>query len=119
MEQPKSSGVHHGIDYMKPNLDTTGKTYIAVAAVYSLIVFSGLTALFKLRKTHAVRIRNFTLICCTVVFLHVYLLLILLVYPLNGLFTCSWEFWIMSIWLPFGMALFQGEISTLLFTSFS
>jgi hypothetical protein len=30
------------------------------------------------------------------------------VYPLNGLFTCGWEFWIMGIWLPFGMALFQG-----------
>ena len=98
----------HGIDYKSPNLDSLGYGYIAIAIAYTFIVLAGMIALFQLRKTHAVRIRSFPVICGTVIPLHIYLLLILLVYPLNGLFSCGWEFWIMSILLPLGMALFQG-----------
>lgn len=99
-----------GIDYTGPNLDTLGFFYIGFAAAYTVIVLSGLLALFHCRQSHAVRIRSFPVICGTVLSLHIYLLLILLVYPLNGLFTCGWEFWIMSILLPLGMALFQGSL---------
>lgn len=101
---------HHGIDYTRrPNLDTLGIFYIAFAVAYTAILCSGLAGLWYIRKTQAVRIRSFAVTTGTIVFLHVYLLLILLVYPLNGRFTCEWEFWIMSILLPLGMALFQGK----------
>lgn len=99
---------HHGIDYGAPNLDNLGVFYIIFAAVYSVFVLTGLMALYHLRHTHAVRIRSFPIVCGSMLFLHAYLLLILLVYPLNGLFKCGWEFWIMSILLPLGIALFQG-----------
>jgi hypothetical protein len=101
---------HHGIDYRGPNLDSLGIFYLSFAAVYSVFVLTGLLALFHLRHTHAVRIRSFLVVCGTVLFLHIYLLLILLVYPLNGLFKSGWEFWIMSILLPLGIALFQGVL---------
>jgi hypothetical protein len=97
-----------GHDSLKPNTDGVAVFYLSFAAFYTVIVLAGLYALFLLRNTHAVRIRNFFVICATVVSLHIYLVLILLVYPLNGLFKCGWEFWIMSILLPLCMALFQG-----------
>ena len=102
-----------GIDYtMRANLDQLGIAYISLAVAWSIIVFTGMITLWFLRKNHAVRIRSFSVICGTVLPLHLYLLLILLVYPLNGLFSCSWEFWIMSILLPLGMALFQGTLES-------
>jgi hypothetical protein len=47
------------------------------------------------------------------VFLHIYLVKILLAYTTNGHFLCSAEFWIMSIYLPFGIALFQANVTQL------
>jgi hypothetical protein len=37
----------------------------------------------------------------------------LLAYTTNGHFLCSAEFWIMSIYLPFGIALFQANVTQL------
>ncbi|KAF2433472.1 hypothetical protein EJ08DRAFT_54912 [Tothia fuscella] len=98
-----------GHDFEEPNFDGLAIFYIAAAIIYTIIVLAGLTALFILRNTHAIRIRNFTVVCASVLSLHVYLVLILLVYPLNGLFKCGCEFWIMSILLPLGIALFQAS----------
>jgi hypothetical protein len=106
----------NGHDFTAPNLDALAIFYTATAVIYTLIVLCALFGLFLLRNTHAVRIRNFAAICATVMSLHVYLVLILLVYPLNGLFKCGWEFWIMSILLPLGMALFQGMPPTVTVT---
>lgn len=99
---------HHGHDWGVPNLDALAIFYISFAAIYTLVVFAGLFALFLLRNTHAVRIRSFPVTLTAVLVLHMYLVLIFLVYPLNGKFKCGWEFWIMNILLPSGMALFQG-----------
>ena len=108
MEQAASISTS-GIDYtMRANIDQLGIAYISLAVAWSIIVLAGMITLWFFRKNHAVRIRSFSVICGIVLPLHLYLLLILLVYPLNGLFSCSWEFWIMSILLPLGMALFQG-----------
>jgi len=64
--------------------------------------------LYRRRSAFCVRIRNVKLVFATVSLLHVYLVLVLLVYAWNGLFPCQVEFWIMSLFLPFGMALFQA-----------
>jgi hypothetical protein len=105
-----------GHDWSKPNFDGLAVFYISFASFYTVIILAGLYALYLLRNTHAVRIRNFAAICATVLTLHVYLVLILLVYPLNGLFKCGWEFWIMSVLLPLGMALFQGLLNLFMMT---
>ncbi|KAK3104293.1 hypothetical protein LTR53_018518 [Teratosphaeriaceae sp. CCFEE 6253] len=57
--------------------------------------------------------RNLPLALASTAFLHVYLIKILLAYTTNGHFTCRAEFWIMSIYLPFGIALFQANIAQL------
>ncbi|RDI83204.1 hypothetical protein Vi05172_g6929 [Venturia inaequalis] len=90
-------------------IDALGKFYIGSAIVYTAVVFAGLIALFVHRQHHAVRIRSFKTICTTVLTLHIYLVLVLIAYPLNGLYKCWMEFWVMNILLPLGIALFQAS----------
>ena len=60
-----------------------------------------------------IRMRNLPIAITSTLFLHVYLLKICMAYTTNGNFTCSAEFWIMSIYQPFGIALFQANITQL------
>lgn len=92
----------------RPNLDTLGTGYIILAVVYTLILTTELYFLYRRREVFCVRIRNIKVVFAAVWMLHIYLVLVLLVYPWNGLFPCSAEFWIMSVFLPSGMAFFQA-----------
>lgn len=98
-----------GHDWGDPNLDPLAVFYIVFAVVYTISVLLGLIWLWKLRHTTAVRLRNFWSIFAAVVIIHIYTVWVILVYPLNGLFKCGEEFWVMSVLLPLGMALFQGK----------
>jgi hypothetical protein len=98
------------LDGGRPNLDALGIIYVTLAIIYTLIVSSELYLLYRNRLEFCIRIRNVRVIFSAVSMLHIYLILVLLVYPWNGLFPCSAEFWIMSVFLPAGMALFQGEL---------
>ena len=60
-----------------------------------------------------IRMRNLPIAIASTLFLHLYLLKICIAYTTNGHFTCSAEFWIMSIYLPFGIALFQANVTQL------
>ncbi|KAI9857598.1 MAG: hypothetical protein M1813_008190 [Trichoglossum hirsutum] len=91
------------------NLDAVGKGYIAILIVWSLLVFAGLFILHINRHKSFIRMRNTRLTIAAVLTIHVYLSLVFLVYPLNGSFPCDAEYWIMSIYLPFGIALFQAQ----------
>lgn len=97
-----------GHDWGRPRLDALAIFYIAFALVHTVVVLAGLYVLFLLRQTTAVRLRSFRTISTTVLTLHIFLVLILVSYPLNGLYKCGAEFWVMSTLLPFGIALFQG-----------
>lgn len=98
------------LDGGKPNTDALGITYVVMAIVYTFVLAGELVLLYRRRQEFCVRIRNIKVIFAAVSTLHVYLVLVLLVYAWNGLFPCSAEFWIMSLFLPFGMALFQGML---------
>jgi uncharacterized membrane protein YgdD (TMEM256/DUF423 family) len=102
-----------GHDWGRPNVDRLGIFFISFAVIYTAIVLAGLYAVFRVRNTHAVRIRSFSVTSATVLTLHAYLVLILIAYPLNGLYKCGYEFWIMNILLPLGIALFQGMLPSL------
>ncbi|KAF2665570.1 hypothetical protein BT63DRAFT_428530 [Microthyrium microscopicum] len=104
----------HGHDFGLPNLDGLSFFYIALAIAYSAIIFLSLLVLYWQRATTEVKLRGFGNTCLTVLTLHVYLVLILLAYTLNGLYKCSVEFYIMSVFLPFSMALFQASNMRLL-----
>jgi hypothetical protein len=110
-------GGRDGHDFAShPNFDRLGCFYLTFAAIYTIVVFAGLVALFVARKSHAVRLRSFKTICATVLTLHVYLVLVLVAYPLNGLYKCWMEFWIMNLLLPLSIALFQGMAPPLICT---
>jgi len=94
-----------------PNTDALGITYVVIAILYTIVLAGELSMLYRRRSAFCVRIRNVKLVFATVSLLHVYLVLVLLVYAWNGLFPCQVEFWIMSLFLPFGMALFQGLLT--------
>ncbi|KAI8932640.1 hypothetical protein NX059_010136 [Plenodomus lindquistii] len=93
---------------LRPNTDALGITYVVIAIIYTIIMAVELVLLYRNRSAFCVRIRNIKILFAAVSILHVYLVLVLLVYAWNGLFPCQVEFWIMSLFLPFGMALFQA-----------
>ncbi|KAF2196743.1 hypothetical protein GQ43DRAFT_241141 [Delitschia confertaspora ATCC 74209] len=96
------------IDGGRPNLNALGISYIVLAVVYTLVISGELYLLYLRRSAFCVHIRNVKVVVSSVLMLQVYLILVLLVYPENGAFPCSTEYWIMSIFLPSGMALFQA-----------
>ncbi|PVH73718.1 integral membrane protein [Cadophora sp. DSE1049] len=96
------------------NWDSLGKMYASIAIIWTFILALGSAWLIQNRRLPFLRMRNISLAITSVCFLHVYLVKILLAYTTNGHFLCSAEFWIMSIYLPFGIALFQGNMVQLL-----
>jgi hypothetical protein len=96
------------LDGAAPNTDALGIMYVIAAILYTIVLAGELYLLNRHRSAFCVRIRSLKVIFSAISILHVYLVLVLLVYPWNGLFPCSAEFWIMSVFLPSGMALFQG-----------
>ena len=91
------------------NWDGLGKIYAALAISWTVILYSGIAWLIAHRQLPYLKMRNIPLAVAATSFLHVYLVKIMLAYTTNGHFLCSAEFWIMSIYLPFGIALFQAN----------
>jgi hypothetical protein len=89
------------------NFDSLGKLYIGVAIIWTTIIIFASGFLLYNRDLPALRVRNTHLWTAAVGFLHAYWVLCLLAYVLNGTYPCVAEFWVMNLWLPFGMALFQ------------
>lgn len=96
------------------NWDDLGKFFAAFAISWTVILYSGIAWLLYYHKLPSIRMRNVPLIIASTTCLHVYLIKIVLAYTTNGNFLCSAEFWIMSIYLPFGIALFQANMVQLL-----
>ena len=91
------------------NMDGLAKFYIAINVLWTSILLCGVTCLVLLRNLTFIRIRNVALAASAVLSIHVYLVFVLMVYPLNGRYPCSFEYWIMSIYFPIGVALFQAQ----------
>lgn len=96
------------------NVDGLGILYISIAVVWTLVLLCGSIFLLQNRKLPYLRIRNIPLSIGAVATIHVYLVLTLIAYVLNGNFPCATEFWIMSIYLPLGIALYQAANTQLL-----
>lgn len=96
------------------NTDGLGITYIGIVIAWTCLLLP--TAIFLIRNRHLpyLRIRNIPLAISAVATLHVYWVLCMIAYVLNGFFPCATEYWIMSIYLPLGIALFQATNSQLL-----
>ena len=95
------------------NWDDLGKFYAGFIVCWTVILYAGVAYLTVNRKLAFIKIRNLPLAIAAISFLHVYLVKIFLAYTTNGHFQCSAEFWIMSTYLPFGIALFQANLAQL------
>jgi hypothetical protein len=95
------------LDGGRPNTDAAGIFYISAIIVYTLVLAGELCMLYQHRSAFCVRIRGLPIIFASVCALQIYLIIVLLVYPLNGTWPCAAEFWVMSLFFPTGMAIFQ------------
>lgn len=99
------------------NFDGWGTCLIVFAILYTFFLLGCSGLLWQWRNHAVIRMRKPGLAISAVLVLHVYVLIILLVYPWNGRFPCAAEFWIMSIYLPIGIGLFQASNQVLLLIS--
>ncbi|KAI4170776.1 MAG: hypothetical protein LQ348_007055 [Seirophora lacunosa] len=99
------------------NLDGWGICLILFTILYTLFLLVCSYVLWQWRYHPVIHMRRPALAIAAVLVLHVYVIIILLVYPWNGFFPCAAEFWIMSIYLPIGIGLFQAQNQVLLLIS--
>lgn len=81
--------------------------YISVAIVWSIILFSAMGFLWYHRQLPQLQIRRLPLVFVAMISLHIYWIIVLIAYVLGPLYPCVVEYWVMSILLPFGIAMFQ------------
>ena len=106
-----------GHNWAAENFDGYGISLIVVIVLYSIFFYAACIFLWLQRKNPAIRMRKIPLALLSILVLHVYLVIIFVVYPLNGTFPCGLEFWVMSIYLPIGIGLFQAQNQQLLIVS--
>ena len=80
-------------------LDGLGKLFVAVAIVWTCVLFAGILYLFAHRLEPSVRVRNLPLAVSAALCLHVYWVLCMIAYPMNGSYPCYVEFWYV-VFLP-------------------
>lgn len=100
---------------LRINLDGLGKFYLIVAAIWTSILAGGITFLLSNKQLDVLRIRKVWLSIIAISTLHVYWIACMLAYVLNGYFPCQLEFWIMSTFLPWGIAFYQVANTRLLY----
>lgn len=97
-----------------PKMDGVKIFWAVFATAWTLLLVGGFVFLFTRRRMPVVRIRGLPLSCAAIVLLHVYWVAVQLG-PIYGyLVPPQTEFWIMGIYLPFGIALFQASNSRFL-----
>lgn len=95
-------------------LDGVGIWWITFAAVWTVMVAGGMSFLFINRNTPTLRMRSLSLTFAGITLLHLYWISVQLGYSIGPLAPPVAEFWIMSVWYPFGIALFQAGNSQFL-----
>lgn len=99
---------------LRYNTDGLGMTYVGIVVAWTCLLLPASVLLIRNRHLPYLRMRNIPLSISAVATLHVYWVLCMIAYLLNGYFPCAAEYWIMSIYLPLGIALFQATNCQLL-----
>ncbi|KAK4129828.1 hypothetical protein N657DRAFT_610514 [Parathielavia appendiculata] len=98
----------------EPRLDAIGVWWITFGAVWTVLLLGGMTFLYTKRNTPTLRLRGLSLTFASIILLHLYWITVQIGYSVGPLAPEVAEFWIMSIWYPFGIALFQAGNSQFL-----
>ena len=106
------------MDNSKPqlNLDAAGIFWVTWCGTWTLFVCAGMIFLWYRRDTPLLRIRDLNLSFAAIAFLHTYWMAVQMAYIANP-FPPKAEYWIMGIYLPFGIALFQASNSRFLYVA--
>lgn len=104
------------MDGAKPrlNLDAVGIFWVTWCGVWTLFVGSGMGFLWYRRDTPLLRIRGLNLSFAAIGFLHTYWMAVQMAY-ISDPFPAQAEYWIMGIYLPFGIALFHASNARFLY----
>ena len=95
-------------------LDGIAWMYISFFIIWNITFVAGLIFLWTHRQLPSLRMRRIPLLLAGLSLLHVYGNLCMLTYPFGAYVPCSFNFWLMSIWLPLGIALFHASNSQFL-----
>lgn len=98
----------------QPNLDAVGWTWIGLAIGWTVFLASGMLFLVYHRQLPSLQLRRLPLVFAAVTLLHIYAFICMIGYVIIPFVPCSAEFWIMSIYLPCGIALLQAANSQFL-----
>ncbi|KAJ9480510.1 hypothetical protein VN97_g13049 [Penicillium thymicola] len=94
--------------------DSLAKFYVAVAITWTAALLAGSAFLIVNRHEQCIRIRNLRLVLSAVACLHVFWILCMVAYSMGGKYPCAAEYWIMNIYFPVGIALYQANSMQLL-----
>ncbi|KAJ4267129.1 hypothetical protein NW762_003227 [Fusarium torreyae] len=95
-------------------LDGLGIFWIVFTFAWSFILAGGMYFLWRRRDMPMLRIRDLPLSFAAIILLHIYWGAVQTGYVYFPLFTPAGEYWIMSIYFPFGIALFHASNSRFL-----
>lgn len=98
-------------------LDGPGILYVTFAFSYTLLFSSACAIVWFHRSLPLIRMRKPVQMLGALVLLHMYLVLCVLTYPMNGKYPCTAEYWVMAVYLPSGIGLYQASNQRLLITS--
>jgi len=88
--------------------------WIVFCTVWTSLIASGMAYLWRKRKMSFLRIRSLYLSFAGIVMLHLYMTICQLAYIYGPIMPEVAEYWVMGLWLPFGIALFQAANSQFL-----
>ncbi|KAK0735250.1 hypothetical protein B0T26DRAFT_633161 [Lasiosphaeria miniovina] len=100
----------------KPELrfGVVGIFWDTFAAVWTVVLVGGMVSLWVNRQKPALRRRGLTLTFAGLVLLHLYWTTVQITYTIGPLVPEVAEYWVMGLWYPFGIALFQAGNSQFL-----
>jgi hypothetical protein len=98
-------------------LDAVGIFYMAFGCSWTAILIAGMTYLWTKRHMPLLRIRGLPLSFAAIIFLHLYWMAVQFGYVYGPFMSAGVEFWIMGIWLPFGVALFHASNTRFLYVA--
>lgn len=96
------------------NLDAAGIFWVSWCGTWTLLVGAGMGFLWYRRDTPLLRIRGLNLSFAAIAFLHTYWMAVQMAY-ISDPFPAQAEYWIMGIYLPFGIALFHASNARFLY----
>lgn len=98
----------------KARLDALGIFWIVFALSWTFLLAAGMFYLYRRRDMPMLKIRGLNVSFVAIAFLHLYWGAVQTGYCYGPLAPPVVEFWIMSVWLPFGIALFHASNSRFL-----